>query len=143
MRRFALVLALLLVAAPSFAAKYVGTWYPGDNVRLLRFDVRDDSRSPWGTAVGSGYTPTLEVRKAGTTAVFAILSGAWEDSTDTAVLFSPGAETLLVPAQTSPATQGLYQDYDAILVLTRGLAVARLGSDGVASPFRIRIQVWP
>lgn len=144
MKRLLLAIALVLVAAPSWAAsKYVGTWYSGDNVHLLRFDVRDDGRVPWGTAVGTGYTPTLEVRHAGRATVVATLSGTWEDGTNTAVLFAPGLATTLFPAQTTPATVGLYSDYEATLVLTKGASVARLAADGNALPFGFRLQVWP
>lgn len=143
MRRLALVLALSLVALPAVAARYVGTWYPGDNVRLLRIDVRDDSRVPWGTSVGLGYTPELEVRRPSDTTLVATLYGAWQDSTDTAALFTIGAASVLAPSQTVPATHNLYADYEATLVLTNGGSVARFWADGNSTPFGFRMQAWP
>ena len=128
---------LLALAVPAHAAsKYVGTWYAGDNVHLLRLEVRDDSRVAWGTAVGLGYVPTLEVRKAGSTTLFTTLTGAWQDATNAAVLVAPGSVTILAP------TSG-YSDYDFILVLTKGSSVARLAADGASQPFTFRVQVYP
>ena len=136
MRLVALAI-LLAIAVPAHAAsKYVGTWYAGDNVHLLRLDVRDDSRVPWGTVVGKGYCPTLEVRRAGSSTVYALVCGTWQDSTNAAVLVAPGAVPILAPSTG-------FADYDFILLLSNGAKVARLAADGAAQPFSMRVQVYP
>ena len=139
-----LVVLLLAVAIPAHAAsRFVGTWYVGDNVRVLRLDVRDDHGVAWGAAVGPGYTPTLQIRKPNDTTIFATLSGAWEDGTDTAVLFAIGGATVLYPAATSPVSANVFADYEAVLVLTNANAVTILGADGQANPFTFRIKAFP
>ena len=146
-RRFLLALVLMTCWAASrpasAAPKYVGTFYSGDNVRVLRFDVRNDAGLPWGTAVGTGYFATLEVRRVNSPTVVAVLCGDWENSTCAAVLFAPGAIGILFPTATSPATADLYVDYEATLVLSKGGNLARLGADGTTDPFTFRIKAWP
>lgn len=145
MRRFVVSLALLLAFASSASAapKYVGSWYAGDNVRALRMDVRDDRGLSWGSVAGTGYTPTMEVRRPNDSTVYAILEGAWEDNTETAAVFFPGMCCYLVPTATNPVTANGFADYEGVLVLTRGSQVTRLGSDGQSSPFTFRIKAWP
>lgn len=141
---FVITFALLVwiaVTPARPASKFVGTWYAGDNVQTLRLDVRDNSRRPWGTAVGSGYIPTLEVRRPGTATVYAIVVCAWEDATNTAVLVTLGSQPLLYPSVSSAAD--VFADYEATLVLTKGGSVARLGADDAGAPFKFRIQRYP
>lgn len=125
-------------------SRYAGTWLagtPGDTVKVLRLDVRDQDGVIWGTSVGLGWTPTLELRLVDGTALATTLTGTWEDASDGAALFSIGASSSLVPASTGDPN--VFADYDAILVLTKAGAVARVASDFNGEPFRVRVQAWP
>jgi len=125
-------------------AKQVGTWLydttasAGESVKRLRLDVRNADGVGWGTAVGMGWTPTLEVRKVGDGALFATITGTWEDATESAALFAIGLEASLVPAVGADPI-----DYDAILVMTFGSNVSLNAADEGAEPFRFRVQRWP
>lgn len=125
-------------------AKFAGTWLsgtPGDTCKVLRLDVRDQDGVAWGTSVGTGWTPTLEVRQVDGTSIAATLTGSWEDSSDAAALFTVGASSALVPASTGDPN--VFADYDAILVLSKAGVVARIAADFNSEPFRIRVQAWP
>lgn len=140
-RRALAVLALLLIAVPALAApRYVGTWVYGtsasDNVRMLRFKVRDADGVGWGSSMGTGYTPYLEVRKVGATAIFATVTGSWADSTEKDALFSLGTAAALAPVSG-------YQDYEFYLVIKKAGVLAYLGSDDDAGLFLFRAQRWP
>lgn len=130
-------------------SKYVGTWVyntaaaVADTVKTLRLDVRDASNVGWGTAVGLGWTPTLEVRLAGddgTTAPVATITGAWEDGTQSAALFQIGAVTALVP--TAPTVS---IDYEALMVMTSPTpgSVGVSAADDEAEPFAFTVTRWP
>jgi hypothetical protein len=135
-----LLLLLLLLAVPAQAqGVYVGTWLygeSGDDVKVLRLGVRDEHNVGWGTAVGLGFTPTLEVRKAYGATLYATLSGAWEDSTQTAALFALGQAPCLVPATG-------FVEYYAILVLKKAGVRGNFASDSQRQPFRFRVERWP
>lgn len=126
--------------------KYVGTWLsgsPGDAVKLLRLSVRDTAGVGWGTAVSLGWVPTLEVRKAGDTTLFATLTGTWEDADEDAALFAIGAASSLAPVATVPATPNQYIDYESIIVMTKSGQVGRVASNDQAASFDFRVQAWP
>ena len=125
-------------------AKYVGTWVydstasTGDSVKLLRLDIRDSAGVGWGTAVGIGWTPTLEVRNAGDATLVATVTGAWEDATQAAALFSLGTVSALVPAASAAPI-----DYEGLLVMTNGAAVSMNAADDESEPFAFRVSRWP
>lgn len=140
-KRALAVLCLLLFAAPAIGApRYLGTWVFGssgnDNVRVLQLKVRDGNNVGWGTAVGTCYTPYLEIRKKGSTSIYATMTGTWADSTEKDALFSLGAATALTPASG-------YQDYECYLVLKKGAAIGYMGADDDAGVFTFRAQRWP
>jgi hypothetical protein len=117
MRRLLAILLIALLAAPASAARFVGTWVyssattPTDASRVLRLKIRDASGVGWGTSVGTGYSPYLEIKKAGVDTLFATISGTWSDSTQSDALFALGAVSALRPTIE-------YQDYEGYLVLT-------------------------
>ena len=108
----------------------------GEAVKTLRVEIKDDNNVPWGTAVGSGWTPLLECRKSGTSSVFATVSGTWEDSTEGAALFYIGSATALVPT-------GQAQTYDAMVKMYAGGLVAFNAADNQSEPFSFTVQRWP
>jgi hypothetical protein len=136
MRRAWAVLALLLLALPADAARYVGTWFVGDNVRVLRLVVRDANGTGWGTAVGKGYTPYLYVTYANDDTILIQATGTWEDTTETAALFSPGMFSSIAP------TSGR-QDFDCLLYMVSANKKAVVAADDAAEPFRFRLQRHP
>jgi hypothetical protein len=126
-------------------SKYVGTWVydsthsTGDTVKTLRLDVRDSSGVAFGTAVGLGWTPKLEIRKAGDTTLLLTLTGSWEDVlVCDAALFSIGAANTLVPAA------GLAPiDYEALLVMDNAGQYSMNAADDNSEPFAFRVARWP
>jgi hypothetical protein len=141
MRRTLAALALCALLAFPAAAQgvYVGTWLygeAGDDVKVVKLKVRDEHNVGWGDAVGTGFTPTLEIRKAYGSALYATVSGAWEDSTENAALFALGQAPCLVP------TTG-FIDYYAILVLSKVGVRGNFASDAQRQPFRFRVERWP
>lgn len=120
---------------------FVGTFVVGDNVNTLRLEVTDSDGVPWGTAVSTGWTVELEVRKAGVSTLVSTLTGSWEDATEAAALFTVGTVAALAPAAGVES-----QDYEGILVLTKLTSEARLGvgnnTDGV-TPFQFKVRSWP
>lgn len=125
-------------------SKYVGTWVydttasVGDSVKALRLDVRDASGVGWGTAVGLGWTPTLEVRVAGDDAIVATITGTWEDGTESAALFQIGTVAALVPAVGALPIQ-----YEALMVMTFSPYVAVSAADDESEPFAFTVKRWP
>lgn len=123
-------------------AKFVGTWVYdsaaslGDSVKTLRMAIEDDNGLPWGTAVSTGWTPTLQAKKVGETSVFATLTGSWEDSTQGAALFAIGAETTLVPASGA-------QTYESQLIMTYPGNIAVNAADDQAETYLFTVQRWP
>ena len=141
MKHLLAVLLLLTLAAPASAARFVGTWVYSDvsgidYVRVLRLVVRDKAGLGWGSAVGLGYTPTLEIKHAGGSTVLVTMTGVWEDSTETACLFQLGELCLLVPERG-------YADYDFVLTMGRTGMSGKLMADDQAEPFRFRMQRYP
>jgi hypothetical protein len=136
MKRFLLLPLLLTLAAPAQAARFVGTWITGDNVRVLSLSVRDNNNVGWGTSVGKGYVPSLEIKAANDTILLTSVAGVWSDSTETEALFSPGIITSLYP------TSG-HADYDFLLYMTKPGYVAKIAADDNAEPFRFRLQRYP
>lgn len=120
---------------------FVGTFVVDDDVNVMRLEVTDSDGSPWGTAVSTGWTVELEVRKAGVQTLLTTLTGSWEDATEAAALFTIGTVAALEPAAGLES-----QDYEALLKLTKVTNVARLGAgnntDGVV-PFCFKVRAWP
>jgi hypothetical protein len=121
---------------------YVGTWVydsaagQGDTVKALRLDWRDRQDRPWGTAVGLGWTPTLQVRLRDDVNVYANVTGSWEDATESAMLFMLGTASALVPASGST-------NYEALLVMTYAGGRSLLASDDESDTFDFQIRRWP
>lgn len=125
---------------------YAGKWLsgtPGDTTKILRLPVMDQDGTPWGEAVSTGWTPTLECRLPDDTTLAATLDAEWEDADEAAVLVTVGAESDLVPDPTDPVTPNVFADYECILVLTKAGVTARIGADADCTPWRIRVQAWP
>ena len=125
-------------------SKYLGTWLyntNGDNTKTAQLKVYDDAGVPWGTAVGAGYTPYLEVRKAGDTSLLVTITGSWSDTPNETALFTIGTNATLIAQFTAGVTS---VDYEAILYLFDGGSNrARLGADGNAEPFTFTMTKWP
>ena len=141
MRKLVLIQLCLTLAVPAWAEpRHLGTWVYGssgaDAVRVLRLKVRDADGVGWGTAVGTCYTPYLEVRKAGLSTVFLTITGSWADSTEADALFSIGGATTLSP------TSGT-QDYECYLVLSKPGVMGYFGADDDAGLFTFRARRWP
>jgi hypothetical protein len=126
-------------------AKFVGTWNfdttnnAPDSVKTLAFDVKDPlTGDVWGTAVSTGWTPTLHVRAPGGSTLLATVTGAWEDATEARALFTLGAASTLVPAVGAAPI-----DYEALLVLTKSGVSAMIAADGEAEPYAFRVKRWP
>jgi len=120
---------------------FIGTFVVGDNVSQARIAITDGAGVPWGTAVATGYLVEMEVRKPGSQTVVTTLTGSWEDGTEGAGLFTIGDVALLEP-DTGVETQ----DYEGIVVLTKGGAVAKLGagdSSAGVTPFQFKVRAWP
>lgn len=120
---------------------FLGAWVVGDSVNRMRLSVTDESGVPWGTAAGTGYTPTLEVRRAGGSALVTTITGSWEDATEAKALFIIGSNASLEPAA------GVVEvEYDGILVLTKAASVAKFGAGNSANgllPFQFKVCAWP
>jgi hypothetical protein len=136
-------------------ARYVGTWLYdtktglGDTTKLLRLDIHDNAGQAWGTAVANGWTPKLRLRIAGLDVPVAHISGAWEDTPNSAALFSIMDEsTIVFEAGTThlyPVLGGLPIEYEAMLVIEAPGAtdVAVIGVDGQAEWFAFTVKRWP
>lgn len=143
---FTLWLCAGLILAASQAhgqtsVQYVGTWLVGEGTdwaKVLRLRVRTDNNVKWGTAMGTGYDCALEVREAYGSTLYAVVTGAWEDSTHAACLFALGQASCLIPAVGTK-----YKEYDAILVLSKPGSRANLAADSNRKPFRFRIERFP
>lgn len=121
--------------------KNIGTWIVNtetDNVVSWREAITDEAGTAWGTSVGTGWTPELEIRVAGTDALVATASISWEDSSDGAVLIFPGSMTALFPASAGQAI-----DYEAVIKLSKAGIVVRKGPDGVGTVFAFRLLRFP
>jgi hypothetical protein len=145
MKRVLVVLALsLLLAAPTHAqtGKYVGTWLVGadgpDWIKVLRLRVRDDHNVGWGTSVGKGYLPFLQVQRTTRATLFATVSGTWEDSTECVALFALGQAGCLAPPVGTP-----YYEYHAMLVMQKTGMYGYLAADDQRQRFRFRVERWP
>jgi hypothetical protein len=142
MKALAASLLALTLALPSYAQappRYVGTWTfgaTGDWAKVLSLKVRDEHNVGWGSAVATGYTPYLEIRKADGTSLFATVSGVWADSTEKDAYFAFGQASCLAPVSGS-------QDYAAYLVLKKPGASVYLSADDESSVFLIRAKRWP
>jgi hypothetical protein len=142
MKRLLATLALAaLLASPAAAQtdRFVGTWLVGtayDDLRVLRLSIRDDHNVGWGTAIGKDYVPYLELSKTNGTTCYAMVEGAWEDTSESVALFALGQCPTLAP------TTG-YQEYLAILVIRKAGLNANLAADTQRKPFRFRIERWP
>lgn len=120
---------------------FLGSFVVGDTTNRPRLTVTDDTGVPWGTAVGTGWTPTLEVRKAGDDALVTTLTGTWTDGTESACTFNVGGAAALAPAAGVASVE-----YDAILILTKLAQIAKFGAgDGRAGllPFQFKVFAWP
>jgi hypothetical protein len=123
-------------------ARFVGTWtYDTTNsepesVKVMRLDVRDSAGLGWGSAVSLGWTPYLQVKKAGAAALVATITGAWEDATETAALFDIGAAGLQPAADAGPI------DYEGMLVLAKS-GHESIQPDDLSEPYTFRVQRWP
>lgn len=122
---------------------HVGTWFYntnaslGDSVRQLRLAISDDNGVAWGTAVGLGWTPTLQVRAIGDPTLLLTITGSWEDASEAAATFAIGLATTLVPAA------GVVAQYEAQLVMTNPgfTSIVPTGID--AQPITFNVQRWP
>ncbi len=122
-------------------SKYIGTWLSGsvtDGVKAARMAVYGPAGGVWGTEMGTGWTPTLEVRLDGDDELLLTITGDWEDATEAKARFMIGEATSLAPV--SPAR---YVDYEAIMVLERSGVQAPLTADDQAEVFKFRVQAWP
>ena len=140
-------------------SKYVGTWVydttagKGDTVKSLRLDIRDNSGVPFGTSVGLGWTPTLQVRLAGGTALVDTITGDWEDATNAAALFaigdevSAGVHTFVAPTTSLKPTLATDPpiDYEAMLVMKDAGLTHRaiMGVDDQAEWLAFTVKRWP
>ncbi|HQR40959.1 MAG TPA: hypothetical protein PLF26_21430 [Blastocatellia bacterium] len=127
--------------------KNLGTFICGtnpDTVHVCDVLVTDDNGVGWGTAVGLGYTPYLEVRVLGATTLTATLTGSWVDSAQTIARFDINAATSLKPTPTVPATPDQYIDYEAVIVLDNGAGgLGRVAADNDGAKFQFRVQAYP
>lgn len=126
-------------------SQYVGTWVYNtaatlpESVKLLRLDVKTNTGAGWGTAVGLGWTPTLEVRAAGKrTALAATITGSWTDGTEVAATFDIGAATAL-----APAAGGDDAFYEAQLVMTNAGVRSTVGADEDSETYLFIVKRWP
>jgi hypothetical protein len=104
----------------------------------MALDVTNNSGVAWQTAVGTGWAVALEVHKAGEDAVFATVSGDWEDVGDLlnpTALFPVGEATALFPA-----TIGDVIEYECYIALSKAGAVSRYGADDDATPFSFTMK---
>ena len=118
-------------------SKFVGKWLvkAGDvaPVRALSIDITNDAGVAWQTAVGTGWTLSLEVHVEGEPSVFATISGAWQNGSD---LTNPTAEfTIGTATSLFPSTIGDEARYESYVVLTNGSFVERYGADDAGTPF--------
>lgn len=118
---------------------YAGTWVQKDGAKYLRLAVTNENGQAWGTAMGTSpaWAVYLEVRKPGATALFATITGSWEDATEAAALFNIGAAGVFDPTTEASLT------WEAILLLSRGGVEARRGADNDRQPFSFTVMRWP
>ena len=121
----------------------IGTWKVkigiADNVHAYRAGLTDQQGRPWGTFMGLGYTPYLEIRLRDDTTLIATMSGTWEDAgVQSAALFLLASDPTLFP--TSPSSS---IDYDAIILMDNGSNPTRFGVGGSSVPIQFRIETWP
>ena len=139
-------------------AKYVGTWVydtlssKGDTIKTLRVRITNNEGIGFGTSTGLGWIPTLEVRKAGGTAVVDTITGGWEDVAQSVALFSIGDEVTFGVHTFVATTTSLVPDpgdppivYDAMIVMKDAGLTQRtiLGSDGQAEWLTFTVKRWP
>ena len=121
--------------------KYVGTWTFGateEDLRVLRLRVVNAAGEVWGTAMGTGWSPALQIRKVNQTALAETLAGSWTDATEEYAVFAIGQDATLAPSGDARSV-----DYEAVLVLTKSGASTYVYADADSSPFGFRTQVWP
>jgi hypothetical protein len=137
-RLLALLALLVFLTIPAGAATHVGTWVQGDAGKVLRLHVTDDTGIGWGTAVGTGYTPSLEVRKVGRDTLYATVTGAWSDATEVDADFGLGQTAAFYP----PASQR-QMDWEFYLILSKPGVTMRMGANALEEPFSFTIKRWP
>ncbi len=126
-------------------AKYIGTWVYsthagyGDSVKTFRLFIGDDAGTPWGQAVSTDWTPTLEVRKPDDDVLMATITGSWTDGAGGLTGFADftlGTASALVPASGSQA-------YEALVVLTKTGHASVGAADNQAEPYTFTVKRWP
>jgi hypothetical protein len=137
------VLLALCLAVPTQAqtSRFVDTWLIGADgpewAKALRLGVSENNVG-WGTAVAKGYEPFLEIRRVNGSALYATITGAWEDTNEAAALFAIGQATCLAPAVGTD-----YVEYYAVLVMKKPGSRSYIAADGHRQPFRFRVERWP
>jgi len=123
-------------------ANNVGTWNDGDVLKYLRVQITDDSGDSWGEAIGVNFTPYLECRKSGATALTSTITGEWQSGGVEYALFAIGATSALVPTGTTR-----FITYEALVKLVStedatDITYLGMGESG-AEPLSFAVQVWP
>lgn len=109
-----------------------------DTVSNLEIEALTNEGLPWQSDVGTGYTVSVEIHKAGDADVFATMSGDWEDIGD---VLNPN--TLFpIPSDSSliPSTIGDEVEYECYLLLTKTPIVVRKGADSAGTPFGFTVK---
>ena len=114
-------------------SEYVGTWIydtaaaKGDYVQLMRLDARTEAGIGWGTHVGLGWAPTLQIRRPGDTTLVGIAGGSFEaNATDpeSAALFQIGNETTITFTAVGDSAQLYYSTTGWAVVGSKGVTIA-------------------
>jgi len=121
---------------------HLGTWVYnsnaslGDSVKAASVAIRNRAGVPWGTAVGSGWTATMQVRKAGDATLVGTVTASSFDGTD--AVFALGLESALVPAAGQPGI-----DYEGLIFMTKPGLTGAVAADDNAEPYTFRVERWP
>ena len=109
-----------------------------DTVSNLEILALTNEGLPWQSAVGTGYTVSVEIHKAGDDSVFATMAGDWENVGD---VLNPNALFPIISSSSLiPSTIGDEVAYEAILVLTKTPIVVRKGADAAGTPFGFSVK---
>lgn len=121
-------------------AKLIDTWLTGDvqeGLKQILLNITDDTGKAWGVGVGLGYNPTIEVRKAGQSTLFATVNGTWIDAANSQARFAVGSAFI-------PDTGVSSQTYEFLTVLISPQNVPAWGaSDTNGTPWSFTVQRWP
>ena len=123
--------------APLATFNYSTSLAAGETVKHLTIEVFDNDGVPWGTAVGTGWTPKLLIWEPGSTALVATISGSWTDTPNMTADFGSMAVSPLVPGAGSKA-------YDAMLVMVKiGTGLGFNPTDDESTPFSFIVNRVP